>query len=56
MSATITALNSRPRVSIKDATLQITDVATPVTATPLIAVVLAGAAFGIGLLIGAAVR
>jgi hypothetical protein len=56
MSATITAFNGRPRPSIKDATLHVSDIAVPVTATPVLAVTAVGVAYGIGLLIGAAVR
>lgn len=56
MSAIISSLNSQKRPPMKDAALSVTDVAVPVAATPVLAVTAVGVAFGIGLLIGAAVR
>jgi hypothetical protein len=57
MSAVISALNSHPRPPMKEATLTVADNVAPVTATPtVLAVTAVGVAFGIGLLIGAAVR
>ncbi|WP_426624476.1 hypothetical protein ACPPVW_18290 [Leifsonia sp. McL0607] len=57
MPATVTALNSRPRVPMKEATLQADSHTIPVTATPaLLGAAAVAAAFGIGVLIGAAVK